>query len=86
MTRYRLPNIPYAGGKTIYKIGKERQRRGRATWLAATAITVLAGVAVPYGMLTESAMIMAVPLFWLLFGVVVIILIVIGVMRWSDEA
>ncbi|KIN73277.1 hypothetical protein Z949_2466 [Sulfitobacter guttiformis KCTC 32187] len=50
------------------------------------AITVLAGVAVPYGVLSDSPMIMAVPLFWLLFGVVVIGLIVIGVTRWSDEA
>ncbi|WP_147419671.1 hypothetical protein [Sulfitobacter guttiformis] len=65
---------------------KKRQQRGRAIWLAAMAITVLAGVAVPYGVLSDSPMIMAVPLFWLLFGVVVIGLIVIGVTRWSDEA
>ncbi|MEQ6248944.1 hypothetical protein ABMC89_08640 [Sulfitobacter sp. HNIBRBA3233] len=50
------------------------------------AITVLAGIAVPYGVLTDSAMTMAVPLFWFLFGIVVIVLIVIGVARWRDDA
>jgi hypothetical protein len=44
-------------------------------------ITVLAGVVVPYGLLTDSERIMAVPLLWLLFGVVVIGLIVISVAR-----
>lgn len=67
-------------------IGKEPQRFGRAIWLAAMAITVLAGVVVPYGLLADSDVIMAVPLFWLLFGVVVIGLIVIGVARWRDDA
>lgn len=67
-------------------IGKERKRFGRAIWLAAMAITVLAGVVVPYGVLADSERVMAVPLFWLLFGVVVIGLIVIGVARWRDDA
>jgi hypothetical protein len=67
-------------------IGKERQRRGRAIWLTAMAITVLAGVAVPYGLLAHSERIVAVSLFWLFFGVVVIGLIVIGVARWRDDA
>ncbi|WP_323035639.1 hypothetical protein [Pararhodobacter sp.] len=49
-------------------------------------LTVLAGAAVPYGLLADSERIMAVPLFWLLFGVVVIGLIVIGVTRWRDDA
>jgi hypothetical protein len=49
------------------------------------AITVLAGVAVPYGVLADSERVMAVPLFWLFFGAVVIGLIVIGVARWRDN-
>jgi uncharacterized membrane protein YhaH (DUF805 family) len=49
------------------------------------AIAVLAGIAVPYGLLAGSEQVMAVVLFWLFFGLVVIGLIFIGVMRWRDE-
>ncbi|MCA1777357.1 MAG: hypothetical protein LC676_17625 [Loktanella sp.] len=49
------------------------------------AIAILAGIFVPYGLLAGSDRAMAVLIFWLLFGVVVIGLIAIGVMRWRDE-
>jgi hypothetical protein len=41
---------------------------------------------VPYILLADSERIMVVSLLWLLFGVVVIGLIVIGVARWRDDA
>ena len=78
--------VPSKQGCIIDMTGKERQRYGRAIWLAAMATTVLAGVVVPYGFLADSERAMAVPLFWLLFGLVVIGLIVIGVARWRDDA
>tara|TARA_R110001599_G_C11935692_1_gene630075 strand:- start:82 stop:399 length:318 start_codon:yes stop_codon:yes gene_type:complete len=78
--------VPSKQGCIIDMTVKERQRYGRAIWLAAMAITVLAGVVVPYGFLADSERAMAVPLFWLLFGLVVIGLIVIGVARWRDDA
>lgn len=49
------------------------------------AIAVLAGIFVPYGMLAGSDRALSVLIFWLLFGLVVIGLIVIGVIRWRDE-
>ncbi len=58
---------------------------GRTSWLTAMAIAVLAGIFVPYGLLADSDSAMAVLIFWLLFGVVVIGLIVIGMMRWRDK-
>tara|TARA_R110000850_G_scaffold69320_6_gene154048 strand:+ start:3271 stop:3588 length:318 start_codon:yes stop_codon:yes gene_type:complete len=78
--------VPSKQGCSIDMTGKERQRYGRVIWLAAMAIVVLAGVVVPYGFLAHSERALAVPLFWLLFGVVVIALIVIGVARWRDDA
>jgi len=45
---------------------------------------VLAGVVVPYGLLTGREGGLAVVSFWLLFGLVVIGLVVIGVFRWRD--
>lgn len=58
--------------------------RGRSLWLAAVAATVLAGVIVPYGLLGGGATGLAVGAFWLVFGVVVVVLIAIGVSRWRD--
>lgn len=71
-------------GVTINQTPKERRPGGRAIWLAAVAVAVLAGVAVPYGLLADSEYVMAVVLFWMFFGVVVVGLIVLGVMRWRD--
>lgn len=58
---------------------------GRLGWLAAMAITVIAGVVVPYGILGGAeAPGLSVAVFWLVFGFVVVVLIAIGVMRWRD--
>lgn len=54
-------------------------------WLATVGATVVAGIVVPYGVLGETAHPYAVPIFWFLFGLVVIGLIVAGVLRWRDE-
>ncbi|SHJ21825.1 hypothetical protein SAMN04488012_10624 [Palleronia salina] len=54
-------------------------------WLAAVAVTILAGVVVPYAILGPAGSTRAVPVFWTLFGLVVIGLIVAGVARWRDE-
>lgn len=64
---------------------QKQPSRGRTVWLTSMAIAILAGIFVPYGLLAGSDRAMAVLIFWLLFGVVVIGLIVIGVMRWRDE-
>lgn len=55
--------------------------RGRNAWLAAMALVILAGVAVPYGVLGGG---FATALFWLGFGLVVAGLIVVAVLRWRD--
>lgn len=55
--------------------------RGRGPWLAAVALTVLAGVAVPYGLM-PAAPGGALALFWTGFGFVVVLLIALGVLRW----
>ncbi len=60
-------------------------RSGGLVWLIVMALTVLAGVVVPYGILGGAeAPGYAVSLFWLIFGFVVVALITIGVMRWKD--
>lgn len=59
-------------------------RRGAALWLALVAVTVIAGIAVPYGVLSGSAAALDVTLFWLAFGLVVIGVIAAAVARWRD--
>lgn len=51
----------------------------RMIWLGAMALTILAGIAIPYGPLAGSQ---AVPLFWGAFGLAVIVLITLAVARW----
>ena len=58
---------------------------GKILWLASMAIAVLAGIFVPYGLLSGSDDVLSVLLFWIGFGVLVIGLIVVGVMRWRNE-
>ncbi len=53
-----------------------------ARWLAAAGCLVLAGIAVPYGLLSGGATGLGIPLFWLAFGVAVIALILAGVSGW----
>jgi len=48
-------------------------------------VVVLVGVAVPYGLLTGQESGLAVVSFWLLFGLGVIGLVIIGVFRWKDD-
>ncbi len=53
-----------------------------ALWLAAAAALVLAGIAVPYGLLSGGATGLGIAGFWLAFGVAVIALILCGVAGW----
>ena len=59
-------------------------RPGRTAWLAATAVVVLAGVAVPYGVLGGGAPGLAIAGFWVVFGLVVVGLILAGMAGWRD--
>ncbi len=60
------------------------RRPGWGLWLAATAVTVLAGVAVPYGVLGGAAPGLAIAGFWTVFGLVVVGLILAGMAGWRD--
>lgn len=60
------------------------RRPGRDAWLAAAALLVLAGVAVPYGLLSGGAHGLGIVLFWLAFGLAVAALILAAVLRWRD--
>ena len=62
-----------------------RATRGRGPWLGAVALAVLAGIAVPYGLM-PAAPGAALALFWTGFGLVVALLIALGVLRWRDGA
>lgn len=59
-------------------------RRNRALWLAVVGALVLAGGAVPYGLLAGPAAGLSVAFFWLGFGLVVIALIAVATLRWKD--
>ncbi|PQO22695.1 hypothetical protein C2I36_11645 [Rhodobacteraceae bacterium WD3A24] len=62
-----------------------RPPAGRAVWLAAVALLVLAGFIVPYGILGGSgAPGLTLALFWLIFGLAVVVVIALGVARWRD--
>lgn len=56
-------------------------RRGFGIWLALAAGLVLAGIALPYGVLSG---VWTVPLFWLGFGAAVAVLIAVGTRGWRD--
>jgi hypothetical protein len=53
-----------------------------ARWLAAAALLVLAGIAVPYGLLSGEPHGLGILVFWLGFGLAVIALILRGVSGW----
>ncbi len=53
-----------------------------ALWLAAAAILILAGIAVPYSLMSGGAIGLGIAGFWLAFGVAVIALILRGVAGW----
>jgi len=59
-----------------------RDRRQGLSWLLVVLFVTLAGIVVPYGVLSGSGAPLAVPLFWFGFGLVVILLIAVGVARW----
>lgn len=49
------------------------------------ALLVVAGVYVPYGLLGGSAPGFVIAGFWLLFGIGVAIMVMLGTSRWRDE-
>ena len=57
--------------------------RGFRIWLAAVAVVILAGIVVPYSVLSGGAPSLAIFLFWCVFGATVIGLIAAGVARWK---
>lgn len=59
-------------------------RGGFRGWLAATAALVVAGVAVPYGVIGGGEQGLGVALFWLGFGLAVVALILVGLRGWRD--
>ncbi|MBK1635128.1 hypothetical protein [Rhodovulum adriaticum] len=62
-----------------------RPPAGRRFWIVAMAVLILAGIAVPYGALAGAAPGFAVLLFWAGFGLAVIALIALAVLRWRAE-
>ncbi|MBD3765428.1 MAG: hypothetical protein IE927_12070 [Rhodobacterales bacterium] len=54
----------------------------RTLWLGLMAVLILAGGAVPYGLLAGAGPSLAVPLFWAGFGLAVIALIAAALARW----
>lgn len=59
-------------------------RSGFVAWLTATAALVVAGVAVPYGVLGGGEPGLLVTGFWLGFGLTVIAVILVGMRGWRD--
>lgn len=59
-----------------------RDHRQGWLWALVVLLVTLSGIVVPYGLLSGSGQPLAVPLFWLGFGLVVILLIALGVARW----
>ncbi|MDT0683397.1 hypothetical protein RM543_11925 [Roseicyclus sp. F158] len=51
-------------------------------WLAGTGLLILAGIAVPYGLLPGDEPSFAVLIFWCLFAVAVIGAILVGISGW----
>lgn len=59
-----------------------RYRRQGLPWVLVVLFVTVAGIVVPYGILSGSGRLLAVPVFWFGFGLVVILLIAVGVARW----
>lgn len=60
-------------------------RNNRSLWLIVMALLVFAGVYVPYGVLGGQSPGLLIAGFWLLFGIGVAIMVVLGTIRWKDE-
>lgn len=58
----------------------------RSLWLIVMALLVVAGVYVPYGLLGGRSPGFMIAGFWLLFGVGVAIMVILGTARWKDES
>lgn len=56
--------------------------KGFRLWLTVVGLTIVAGIAVPYNILSQSPAPLDVFVFWCGFGVAVIALIVAGFARW----
>jgi len=56
--------------------------QGFGLWLAAAGLLILAGIAIPYGVLGGGTAGYDIVIFWCLFGIAVIALIAVGVARW----
>ena len=61
-------------------------RSRRSLWLFVVALLVVAGVYVPYGLLGGGTPGFLIAGFWLLFGIGVAIMVMLGTSRWTDEA
>ncbi|WP_372840947.1 hypothetical protein [Phaeovulum sp.] len=59
-------------------------QRGLRAWMALTALLVFLGGYIPYRVLAGGAPSLAIFGFWVAFGVAVIGLIVLAVLRWKD--
>ena len=56
--------------------------RGSVLWGLTVLLTIAAGVAVPYGILSGGSAGSGIFLFWCGFGLAVVVLIAAGVTRW----
>lgn len=51
-------------------------------WLVLTAMLIGAGIFVPYGILGGGPAGFDILIFWMLFGLAVVVLIAVGIARW----
>ena len=63
---------------------QEGSGTGRRLWLAAMAVLVIAGGAVPYGLMAGPGAGLGVATFWTVFGLAVIAMIAVATARWRD--
>lgn len=60
------------------------RRKGFGPWLAVLAVLVVLGGAVPYGLLAEQRNWFT-ALFWLAFGLAVVVVVASGTRHWRDR-
>lgn len=54
-------------------------------WLLAMAALIVVGVVVPYGVLSGAEPGLGIAIFWLVFGLAVAAMVLLGVARWRDK-